>query len=52
MAKKPYLERVVTADGYAPFLFYLMLTIATILAGYLLHFWVVFGMRLHLWAGL
>lgn len=49
--KKPYLERVITADGFGPLLFYLMLGVAALMAGYILHLWVAFGMHLHLLPG-
>lgn len=48
MKKNPW-ERVVTADGYAPLLFYLLMGLAAVVAGYFFHFWMTFGTHLLGW---
>ncbi len=45
MKKNPW-ERVVTSDGYAPLLFYLMVVVSVLLAGLFLQFWINFGVHL------
>ncbi len=48
MRKNPW-ERVVTNDGYAPLLSYLLLGMAVVLIGFFLHFWITFGAHLIGW---
>jgi hypothetical protein len=47
--KKSPWDRVVTSDGYAPLLFYFMLGLGVVLAGFFLHFWLNFGARFVAW---
>jgi hypothetical protein len=42
--KNPW-ERIVTSDGYAPLLFYLMVVMSVMLAGLFLQFWVKLGVH-------
>ncbi len=46
--KKPYVERVVTADGYGPLLFFLMTAVAFFVAAYFMHFLLMFGANIRL----
>jgi hypothetical protein len=46
--KNPW-ERVVTSDGYAPLLFYMMVVISVALAGLFLQMWTKFGIHLFGW---